>query len=137
MTYKEFLERKIDIAPLSGIEIDPAEVNPVLKDHQRVSVLWALRGGRRSIFARFGLGKTVMQLEWLNKRRAEGLTTPKQIRVLERYGFQSVGTWSFDAAKHMIDRIAAGGWRGVPKGVNPKTYTPAQEPPTSDIDFGW
>ena len=64
MTYKEFLERKIDIAPLSGIEIDPAEVNPVLKDHQRVSVLWALRGGRRSIFARFGLGKTVMQLEW-------------------------------------------------------------------------
>ena len=39
MTYKEFLERKIDIAPLSGIEIDPAEVNPVLKDHQRVSVL--------------------------------------------------------------------------------------------------
>lgn len=38
VTYKEFLERKIDIAPLSGIEIDPAEVNPVLKDHQRVSV---------------------------------------------------------------------------------------------------
>ena len=64
MTYKEFLERKIDIAPLSGIEIDPAEVSPALKDHQRVSVLWALRGGRRSIFARFGLGKTVMQLEW-------------------------------------------------------------------------
>lgn len=44
MTYKEFLERKIDIAPLSGIEIDPAEVSPALKDHQRVSVLWALRG---------------------------------------------------------------------------------------------
>ena len=55
MTYKEFLERKIDIAPLSGIEIDPAEVSPALKDHQRVSVLWALRGGRRGIFARFGL----------------------------------------------------------------------------------
>ena len=64
MTYKEFLERKIDIAPLSGIEIDPAEVSPALKDHQRVSVLWALRGGRRGIFARFGLGKTIMQLEW-------------------------------------------------------------------------
>ncbi len=64
MTYREFLERKIDIAPLSGIEIDPAEVSPVLKDHQRVSVLWALRGGRRGIFARFGLGKTIMQLEW-------------------------------------------------------------------------
>lgn len=47
MNYREFLERKIDIAPMSGIEIDPSEVNPVLKDHQRVSVLWALRGGRR------------------------------------------------------------------------------------------
>ena len=82
-------------------------------------------------------GKASLLLDRLNKRRAEGLTTPTQIRVLERYGFQSVGTWSFDAAKHMIDRIAAGGWRGVPKGVNPKTYTPAQEPPTSDIDFGW
>ena len=82
-------------------------------------------------------GKASLLLDRLNKRRAEGLTTPKQIRVLERYGFQSVGTWSFDAAKHMIDRIAAGGWRGVPKGVNPKTYAPAQEPPTSDIDFGW
>ena len=82
-------------------------------------------------------GKASLLLDRLNKRRAEGLTTPKQIRVLERYGFQSVGTWSFDAAKHMIDRIAASGWRGVPKGVNPKTYAPAQEPPTSDIDFGW
>lgn len=47
MNYREFLEQKIDIAPMSGIEIDPSEVNPVLKDHQRVSVLWALRGGRR------------------------------------------------------------------------------------------
>lgn len=47
MNYREFLERKIDIAPMSGIEVDPSEVNPVLKDHQRVSVLWALRGGRR------------------------------------------------------------------------------------------
>ncbi len=82
-------------------------------------------------------GKASLLLDRLNKRRAEGLTTPKQIRVLERYGFQSVGTWSFDAAKHMIDRIAAQGWRGVPKGVNPKTYTPAQEPPTNYIDFGW
>lgn len=85
-------------------------------------------------------GKASLLLDRLNKRRAEGLTTPKQIRVLERYGFQSVGTWSFDAAKHMIDRIAAQGWRGVPKGVNPKTYTPPAEPPAapdSPFSFGW
>ncbi len=85
-------------------------------------------------------GKASLLLDRLNKRREEGLTTPKQIRVLERYGFQSVGTWSFDAAKHMIDRIAAQGWRGVPKGVKPKTYVPPVEPPTapdSPFNFGW
>ena len=82
-------------------------------------------------------GKASLLLDRLNKRRAEGLTTPKQIRVLERYGFQSVGTWSFDAAKHMIDRIAAGGWRGVPKGVTPSTYTPPAEPAFPDSSFGW
>lgn len=64
MNYQEFLENKIDVAPLSGIEVEADEVSPVLKPHQRDAVLWALKGGRRGIFARFGLGKTVMQLEW-------------------------------------------------------------------------
>nr|DAG40218.1 MAG TPA: Chromatin remodeling complex ATPase [Bacteriophage sp.] len=83
-------------------------------------------------------GKAALLLDRLNKRRDEGLTTPKQIRCLEKYGFQHVGTWSFEAARHMIDRIAAQGWRGVPKGVNPRTYTPAAEPPAADspFDFG-
>lgn len=84
-------------------------------------------------------GKAALLLDRLNKRRDEGLTTPKQIRCLEKYGFQHVGTWSFEAARHMIDRIAAQGWRGVPKCVNPRTYTPAAEPPAADspFDFGW
>ena len=64
MTYREFLEGKIDVAPLSGLDVGEDELNPILKPHQRASVLWALRGGRRALFARFGLGKTVMQLEW-------------------------------------------------------------------------
>lgn len=64
MTYREFLEQKIDVAPLSGLDVAEDELNLVLKPHQRVSVLWALRGGRRALFARFGLGKTAMQLEW-------------------------------------------------------------------------
>ena len=37
----------------------------------------------------------------------------------------------------MIDRIAAGGWRGVPKGVTPSTYTPPAEPAFPDSIFGW
>lgn len=82
-------------------------------------------------------GKAALLLDRLHKRQQEGLTTPKQIRLLERYGFQHVGSWSFESARHMIDRIAAAGWRGVPKGVDPKTYTPAPQPPMPDPDFGW
>lgn len=81
-------------------------------------------------------GKAALLLDRLNKRRDEGLTTPKQIRCLEKYGFQHVGTWSFEAARHMIDRIAAQGWRGVPKGVDPKTFTPDAQPAVP-TDFGW
>ena len=82
-------------------------------------------------------GKASLLLDRLNKRRDEGLTTPKQIRCLEKYGFQHVGRWSFEQARHMIDRIAAGGWRGVPKGVDPSTYTPPAEPAFPDSSFGW
>lgn len=68
-------------------------------------------------------GKASLILDKLNKRRAAGLTTPKQIRFLEGKGFQHVGTWQFDSAKKMIDRIAANGWR-IPHGINPYTYIP-------------
>lgn len=66
-------------------------------------------------------GKAQKLLDRLDKRRDEGLTTPKQIRFLEGRGFQHVGTWQFDDARKMIDRIAANGWR-VPAGVNPAEY---------------
>lgn len=64
MTYKEFLETKIELATESGTVINPAEVNPVLKPHQRDAVMWALKGGRRALFESFGLGKTVQELEF-------------------------------------------------------------------------
>lgn len=64
MTYHEFLEHKIDVAPLMGLDVQADQLSSALKPHQRDSVLWALRGGRRALFAAFGLGKTVMQLEW-------------------------------------------------------------------------
>ena len=66
-------------------------------------------------------GKAQKLLDRLDKRRQEGLTTPKQIRFLEGKGFQHVGTWQFDDARNMIDRIAANGWR-IPAGVNPAEY---------------
>lgn len=72
-------------------------------------------------------GKAAMLLDRLSKRRREGLTTPKQIRFLEGRGFQHVGTWQFDAAKRLIDRIAANGWR-IPNGIHPNEYVPKSLP---------
>lgn len=66
-------------------------------------------------------GKASKILERLDKRRKDGLTTPRQIRFLEGRGFQHVGTWQFDTAKHLIDRIAGNGWR-IPHDVNPAEY---------------
>lgn len=66
-------------------------------------------------------GKAAKLLERLDKRRIEGLTTPKQIRFLEGRGFQHVGTWKFDTARKLIDRIAANGWR-IPAGITPGEY---------------
>ena len=69
-------------------------------------------------------GKANLILDRLHKRQEEGLTTPKQIRCLEKYGFQHVGTWTCEAGKNLIDRIAACGWRGAPRGVDPRNYVP-------------
>lgn len=66
-------------------------------------------------------GKAKLLLDRLDKRRTEGLTTPKQIRFLESKGFQHVGTWQFETAKNLIDRIAANGWH-IPHGIDPATY---------------
>lgn len=68
-------------------------------------------------------GKANLILDRLEKRKKAGLTTPKQIRLLERMGFVHVGEWSFDAASKMISRISAHNWR-VPAGIEPKTYKP-------------
>lgn len=68
-------------------------------------------------------GKAQLLLDRLNKRRMDGLSTPKQIRLLENKGFLHVGEWTFQQASNMITRIAANGWR-VPHSVNPAEYTP-------------
>lgn len=69
-------------------------------------------------------GKAEMLINRLVKRRDAGLSTPKQIRFLENRGFQHVGTWQFEAATKLINRIAANGWR-IPQGIKPAEYKPA------------
>lgn len=65
MSYEAFLKHKIRLAPTTGFEVGPDEINPILKPHQRDIVMWAVRGGKRAIFAAFGLGKSVIQIEIL------------------------------------------------------------------------
>lgn len=73
--YVDFLKAKVRLAPDQGFDVSLDEGNPLLKQHQKLMVVWAIRGGRRAIFAAFGLGKSVIQLEIVRLilKRIEGL----------------------------------------------------------------
>lgn len=64
-TYEDFLKDKADFNEQYGFPVKRNEISPVLKPHQKDIVQWAVAGGRRAIFASFGLGKSIMQLETL------------------------------------------------------------------------
>jgi DNA modification methylase len=60
--YIDFLKGKIPQAEVAGFE-PPSPPHPSLFGHQRDICQWACRGGRRAIFASFGLGKTRIHLQ--------------------------------------------------------------------------
>lgn len=62
-SYLDFLRAKMKVAEATGFDVDDADINPDLAPHCRAIVKWALAGGRRAIFAAFGLHKTSIQLE--------------------------------------------------------------------------
>lgn len=64
MKYLDFLKSKMAIATDSGFDVPDKKINTALKPHQRDIVKWAVKGGKRAVFAKFGLGKSVIQLEW-------------------------------------------------------------------------
>lgn len=68
-------------------------------------------------------GKADILIERIRDRQLRGMATPRQIRQLENRGFENVGTWSFEQARRLIDRIAGNGWR-TPYDIDPHTYTP-------------
>ncbi len=70
--YDAFLREKVAFDRTYGFEVADADLSPIFqpehpdfKPHQCDIVKWAVAGGRRAIFARYGLGKSVMQLETL------------------------------------------------------------------------
>jgi len=67
MNYQEFLQSKIDVAEETGFDISIDELNPNLLPHQKMMVQWAIKGGKRAVFAQFGLGKSCIQLEFIHQ----------------------------------------------------------------------
>lgn len=68
-------------------------------------------------------GKAQLLIDTIEKRKMQHMATPRQIRQLENRGFENVGSWTFEQARRLIDRIAGNGWR-TPRDINPRTYVP-------------
>lgn len=65
--YVDFLKRKIKMANFDGFRVELSALHECLYPHQGDIVRWAVLGGNRAIFAKFGLGKSLMQCEWLRQ----------------------------------------------------------------------
>lgn len=70
--YDAFLREKVRFDRSYGFTVPDDALSPIFQPehplyqpHQAAIVHWAVEGGRRAIFARYGLGKSVMQLEVL------------------------------------------------------------------------
>lgn len=114
ISYLDFLRSKVVQAPESGFDLEPSELSPALKPHQRAAVLWALKGGRRALFESFGLGKTVQQLEWCRQvvRRDGGralIVLPLGVRQeFRRDAVELLGMDPPEYVRTMAEAAAAG-----------------------------
>lgn len=74
-TYDDFIKSKLLTVSNEGFEVN--NLPNILFGHQKDIVTWAAKGGRRAIFASFGMGKSIMQLtliqQCLNQFEGKGL----------------------------------------------------------------
>jgi len=63
--YDDFVRSKVSFDQFYGFDVAGGDVNEKLFAFQNDVTRWAVHGGRRAIFANFGLGKSFMQLETL------------------------------------------------------------------------
>ena len=68
-------------------------------------------------------GYAELMLKKAHERIDAHLATPKQVRMLERKGFQHPGLWTFEQASNMMSRLAMNRWI-VPRDIDPATYDP-------------
>lgn len=62
--YNTFLAQKTIAARPAGFTVDHNRLSPHAFDYQRAITRWALHRGKAAIFARYGTGKTIIQLDW-------------------------------------------------------------------------
>lgn len=63
--YDAYLAQKVAYDRSYGFTVTDADIHKALLPHQRELVKWGIKGGRRAYFAKFGIGKSVIQLETL------------------------------------------------------------------------
>ncbi len=77
--YQEFLKTKHLNVKRVGFDVPIEDIHPILFAFQRDIVRWSLSLGRAAIFAKMGMGKTFMQLEWAKHVAAH---TGKKVLIL-------------------------------------------------------
>lgn len=115
-TYTDFLKSKVRLANRDGFDISEDEISPLIKRHNRLMVKWLVNGGRRACFARFGLHKTVTQLETvrciLTRTGGRGLIVcPLNVRAEFIRDAKEILQW--DEAPKFIRRIEEAGETGI------------------------
>jgi len=73
MEYEEFIKSKNIKVEDSGFVVHINDINPQAFEFQKDIVVWAVKRGKAAVFADTGLGKTLMQLEWLVRIGGTGL----------------------------------------------------------------
>lgn len=56
-------------------------------------------------------GAASLIIDKIITRRDQNLATIKQVMLLEKFGYESVGTWTFEQANRKISQLAASGWQ--------------------------
>lgn len=64
MEYQAFIQSKAILAQPAGFTVADDRLSPHAFDYQRAITKWALYRGKAAIFARYGTGKTIIQLDW-------------------------------------------------------------------------
>jgi hypothetical protein len=65
--YESFLAQKLIASQPSGFTVDDDKLSKHAFDYQRAIVKWACYRGKAAIFARYGTGKTIIQLDWAHQ----------------------------------------------------------------------